>query len=706
VIGSVLLVEDNAGDARLLREMFNEDASCTTQLTWVACMREAEAFLSHQSVDVILLDLGLPDSQGMAAVARARLAAPRTPLVVLTGLDDERAARQALKSGAEDYLVKDQIEARPLIRSLRYAIERKSLEEALFAEKDRAQVTLDCIGEAVICTDLAGKVTFLNLVAETMTGWSYKEAVGRPLADVCHIIDDKTREPISEGHWLKLGRSGPSHLPLDCVLVRPDGAEVPLDATIAPIHDRGGQSVGIVLVLRDATIARALTRHVTHSAQHDFLTSLPNRLLLYDRISQALSFAQRYKVQAALLFLDLDGFKKINDSFGHLVGDQLLQSVAARLVGCVRASDTVSRQGGDEFIILLSQMEQPADSVVMAKRLLTAMAVPHKIDTLELQVTASIGVSVFPDDALDAETLIRNADIAMYQAKAAGRHNCTFFRPAMNDYALERKTIEEGLHRALERGEFVLHYQPKIDLKTRAITGAEALIRWIHPTRGLLMPSAFMAVAEESGLIVQIGAWVMRQACLQACAWRQAGLPDTTMALNISAAQFRHGGFINDLLGILAETGMDPLSLDLELTESALIKQAENTARTLQILRASGIRVTIDDFGIGFSNLHDLHRFPVDTLKIDQSFVRQIVGPGNDRQMAGMVIGMARSLRLRVVAEGVEKADELAFLCSHHCDEAQGYFFSPAVLPDEFAKLQGTARFRWKRARARSAALS
>jgi diguanylate cyclase (GGDEF)-like protein/PAS domain S-box-containing protein len=600
-------------------------------------------------------------------------------------MDDESLATQALQEGAQDYLIKGQIDARGLLRALRYAIERKAMEEALFVEKERAQVTLNSIGDAVVCTDISGNITFLNLVAEKMTGWSRQEAAGRPMAEVFRILDAKSRQTIPNPIEMAVGQNRTMHLPSNCILIHRDGFEIPIEDSVSPIHDREGQATGAVIVFRDVSAARAMALQMIHSAQHDFLTGLPNRMLFNDRVSQAVVLAPRHMKNVAVLFLDLDGFKHINDSLGHPIGDKLLQSIAKRLVDCVRDSDTVSRQGGDEFVVLLSEVEQSEDASITASRMLRAVAGAHSIDQHDLHVTASIGVSVYPDDGLDAETLIKNADTAMYQAKENGRQSHQFFKPAMNVRAVERQSIEESLRRALERHEFALHYQPKINLKTGEITGAEALIRWTHPIRGPVPPGQFIPVAEDCGLILPIGNWVLREACKQARAWLDAGLSLGTMAVNISAMEFRDGNFLEGVFTILKDTGLDPRSLELELTESVLMKRAESTESILKTLRARGVQLAVDDFGTGYSSLSYLRKFPIDALKIDQSFVRQITSAPDETTIVTAVISMGRSLRLRVVAESVETQEELVFLQAHQCDEAQGYYFSPPVLPEKFA---------------------
>jgi diguanylate cyclase (GGDEF)-like protein/PAS domain S-box-containing protein len=686
----LLLIEDNPGDARILREMLSERATSPIKLLQAECMSDAEKHLAENLFDIILLDLGLPDAQGLAAVRRAHALAPHVPLVILTSLDDETISSQALQEGAQDYLIKGQIETRSLLRALRYAVERKIMEEALFAEKERAEVTLNCIGDAVACTDIFGNISFLNKVAEKMTGWTLKDALGRPMAEVLRLRDAVSHKMIPNPMESGVVMNQPVHLPRNCVLLSRSGLETPIEDSVAPIHDRSRNAAGAVIVFRDVSTARAMAMQMAHSAQHDFLTGLPNRMFLNDRIAQAIALTHRNMKKIAVLFLDLDGFKHINDSLGHPIGDKLLQSVAKHLVGCVRDTDTVSRQGGDEFVVLLSEMDESEDAAVGARRMLQAVAETHSIDQHDLHVTASIGVSVFPDDGLDAETLIKNADTAMYQAKENGRQSYQFFKPSMNVRAVERQSIEESLRRALERQEFALHYQPKISLRTGEITGAEALIRWTHPTRGPVSPARFIPVAEDSGLILPIGNWVLREACARARSWVDAGLRPITMAVNISAMQFRHDGFLEGIFATLQETGLDPKLLELELTESVLMKNASSTEGILKALRSKGIQLAVDDFGTGYSSLSYLRKFPIDALKIDQSFVRQITTTPDETTIVTAVISMGRSLNLRVVAEGVETEEELAFLQAQQCDEAQGYFFGRPVPHKQFAQLLET----------------
>ena len=684
-IETLLMIEDNAGDARLLHEMLRDEVGHKFSLMHVSNMADAEKYLAASTADVILLDLGLPDAQGLGTVRRAHVAAPHVALVVLTGLDDESVATDTLQEGAQDYLVKGQFLPGALLRTMRYAVERKSLQDALFAEKERAQVTLNCIGDGVACTDAGGKITYLNATAEQLTGWSWEEASGRPVMEILRILEATTREVVPNPMKMELGQKQSLHLPANCLLVRRDGFETPIEDSVAPIHDSDGHPTGAVIVFRDVSATRAMELQLAHSAQHDFLTGLPNRMLIADRILQSIALAPRHGKKAAVLFLDLDGFKHINDSLGHAVGDMLLQSVAARLVACVRAADTVSRQGGDEFVVLLSQMEQAEDGAITARRMLQEVAKVHCIANHDLHVTTSIGVSVYPDDGADAETLIKNADTAMYRAKENGRQGYQFFKAVMNVRAVERQSIEEKLRRALERDEFEVHYQPKISLVSGQITGAEALLRWTHPDLGSVSPARFVPVAEDCGVIMSIGNWVLREACKQACAWMAAGLPVTSMAVNISAMEFRCDTFLDGIFDILEETGLPASLLELELNESVLMKNASSTASILRTLKEKGVRLAVDDFGTGYSSLSYLRKFPIDALKIDQSFIRQISTSSEDPTIVAAVISIGRSLKLRVVAEGVETGEELAFLRHNNCDEAQGYLFSRPVPPQQFA---------------------
>jgi diguanylate cyclase (GGDEF)-like protein/PAS domain S-box-containing protein len=686
----VLLIESDHAAADLIRVALADERYGPFAIEWYLTLSAGLERLNQGAIKAVLLNLSLSDSQGIDTFDKLHEIACQVPILILSNVEQEDLARQAIQRGAQDYFLKSRIEGYSLSHALRNVIARKKVEEELFIERERAQVTLNSIGDAVISADTVGNVTYLNLVAERMTGWSRKEAVGRSLADVLNIIDGATGKPARNPIELAVERNKPVGLSANCTLIRRDGIELPIEDSAAPIHDRGGCVIGGVMVFHDVSEARAMVLKMSHLAQHDFLTDLPNRVLLNDRLEQAIALGRRRSKQLAILFLDLDLFKNINDSLGHLIGDKLLKSVAGRLMNCVRSSDTVSRQGGDEFVVLLSEIEHPGDAARSAENIISALTDSHCIAGHDLNVSVSIGISIYPSDGEDAESLIKNADAAMYHAKQYGRNNYQFFRQEMNDRVVERHSLEADLWRAVAGREFVLHYQPKVNLETGAITGAEALIRWLHPQRGLLFPGQFVPIAEESGLIVPIGRWVLREACRQLRSWLDAGIRPVPVAINISAVEFRSKDFLEGVRDILKETRLESGYLEIELTESVLMQDGDSTTTVLQALKAIGVQLAIDDFGTGYSSLSYLKRFPIDALKIDQSFVRDITTDPDDATIISAVIGMGNSLNKRVSAEGVETWEQLAFLQAARCGEGQGYYFSRPVVAKEYTKLLRT----------------
>ncbi|MEO8409675.1 MAG: EAL domain-containing protein [Propionivibrio sp.] len=433
--------------------------------------------------------------------------------------------------------------------------------------------------------------------------------------------------------------------------------------------------------------AEESTVRMTYMAEHDFLTGLPNRSLLTARLTQSIALAQRHDQRVAVLYMDLDRFKHINDSLGHAVGDRLLQAVAQRLQTCVRVSDTVCRQGGDEFLIVLAVVAGLHDAETAAEKLIKAMAAPFMIDQNRLHLTLSIGISIYPDDGKDAQTLVRNADNAMYHAKRSGRNTYQAFTAQMNVHAMARRSIEQALHEALEAQQFVLHYQPQVNLQTGAIDGAEALVRIQRSAPPLLFPNHFVRIAEDCGLIIPIGKWVIHEACRQTQEWLDDGLEVGQISVNVSTRELYGKDFLANVDAILTSTGLDPGRLEIELTESGLMYDTENTTQILRALKTFGVRLAIDDFGTGYSSLSYLRHFPIDTVKIDQSFVLDIVGENNDAPLVRAIIAMGKSLKLQVVAEGIETRQQLAFLQSLECTEGQGYYFSRPLPAEEFAVL-------------------
>ena len=683
----ILLIENDPAAADQIRLALAAVGCGSFEVEWVRQLSQGLARLSKRGIDAVLLELSLPDSHGIETFDKLFAAAPDVPILILGGNAPEALAKEAVGRGAQDYLLPGHLNSYSLPRALRNAIERKVVEDALYVEKERALVTLNSIGDAVLCTNISGNITYLNIVAEKMTGWLREEATGKPLAEVFRIIDGGTHQTARDPMEMAVEQNKTVGLTANCVLIRRDGFESAIEDSAAPIHDRAGRVTGAVIVFHDVSAARAMSVQMTHSAQHDVVTSLPNRLLLNDRISQAIALARRQNRPLAVIFLDLDRFKYINDSLGHAVGDKLLQSVARRLLASVRGSDTVSRQGGDEFVILLSEITYPEDAATSAKKLLLSLSAFHFIAGQDLHIDGSIGISVYPEDGEDAETLIKNADTAMYHAKENGRNNFQFFKPEMNRKAVERQSLEGSLRHALEREEFLLHYQPKVNLDTGEITGVEALIRWQHPDRGLVPPAQFVPIAEDCGLIVQIGRWVLRETCRQARAWQDAGLPLVPFAVNVSAVEFRDKDFVEGVRAILSETGLEARYLELELTERVLMEDAESTTSVLQQLKMMGVQLAVDDFGTGYSSLSYLQQFPIDVLKIDQSFVHRITIDPDDSSIVSAIIHMGKSLKHLVVAEGIETQEQRAYLQTQRCTEGQGYLFSRPLAAAQFANL-------------------
>jgi len=685
----VLLIEGDASDAaRILSELRLEPTE-KLRVEWLTELSSGIARLRDGGVGAVLLDLTLSDSRGVETFDKLFYAAPRVPISILSFSDAEASARQAVQHGAQDYVIKNQADGYRLRRVVRTMIDRRTVLATLLTN-EAANVVLDAIGEAVLRVDTRGNVLYLNAVAAKMTGWSREEAMGRPVADVLRVIDrahgaavrDVIEVATNEDKTVRITARAKN-----CVLIRRDDLEFGIEITVADTHDNDGTVSGAVVAFRDVSAARATSVEMSHLAQHDSLTDLPNRVLFKDRLTQAIALAVRQDKQLAVMFLDLDHFKKINDSLGHHVGDQLLRSVAARLVASVRRTDTVSRLGGDEFVILLSQVARGEDAAVTAQKIIRALAVPHSIDNKSLDINVSLGISTFPTDGPDAETLMDNADTAMYDAKEHGRNNYQFFRQDMHARLTERRILEADLRGALGRNEFVLHYQPKFNLKTGEITGLEALLRWTHPERGMIPPSQFIPIAEECGLIVPIGRWVLYEACTQLRAWSDAGSGVVSVAVNVAAAEFQDKDFLSGVRAVLISTGVQPANLEMEMTESGLMADAESTLVALAALKAMGVQLSIDDFGTGYSSFTYLRRFPVDALKLDQSFVRDITTDQADANIVVAMINIGKSANLRVIAEGVETRPQLLFLKRHGCTEAQGYHLGRPVTADNAAKL-------------------
>jgi diguanylate cyclase (GGDEF)-like protein/PAS domain S-box-containing protein len=685
----VLLIAADADEAaRVLGELGSVTEE-RFQIEWVTSLSVGIDRLREGSVGAAVLDLDLPGTQGTEAFDRLSQAAFGVPILILSNADTEGVARQAVQDGAQDYLLKDQADGYRLRRTVRTMMDRCAA-NVVALENEVANATLDSIGEAVLRTDKLGNITYLNRLAEDLSGWSRDEALGHPTTDVLRLIDSASGAAVDNAVSTVMQQNSTASAiicMIHCTLVRRDGVRFGIENRVTTVSDRAGNAIGVVMSIRDVSMARAVSLEVSRVAQHDILTNLPNRILFNDRIVQAISLAERQRKQLAVLFLDLDQFKRINDTLGHAVGDQLLRSVAMRLKACVRRSDTVCRLGGDEFLILLSQVEHVEDAGISARKILRAVAAPHIIDNRSLDISVSIGGSTYPADGLDADTLMSHADAAMYETKLHGRNGYQFFRSDMRKRVVKRLQLEGDMRSALGRNEFMLHYQPKINLHTGQITGMEALIRWLHPQEGLLLPPVFIPIAEECGLIVPIGQWVLFEACRQSREWGDSGFGTVPVAVNVSAAEFRAKDFLSGVRAVLISTGVEPENLQLELTESVLMEDAESTVTTLRALKVMGVQVAIDDFGTGFSSFTYLQRFHVDTLKLDRSFVREITMDPKAINLVSAMINIGKSLNQRVVAEGVENRSQLNFLQRHGCDEGQGFYFSHPVVAAEAGSL-------------------
>jgi diguanylate cyclase (GGDEF)-like protein/PAS domain S-box-containing protein len=683
----VLLLHDDSSKAAAIQRLLSRSSSGSFIVERVgSCAAGLERLKNRkkQGIAAILLSLLLPDGRQLEIFSRVFAAAPDIPILVLSSPEHECVAEQAVGRGARDYILDNQLGGNSLAKTVRNMLDRSAAGEALFVEKERVQVTLNSIDDGVISTDLDGNVTYLNQAAEAMTGWLGAAAKGRSFVGVFRIVNGANPNHAINPMAAAMRQDKTVVLHAGCILIRRDGNETHIEGSAAPIHDRRGRVTGAVMVFHDVTRAYALTQRMSYLAHHDYLTDLPNRLLLDDRLEQAIMSARRNLKHLAVLFVDVDRFKHINDTLGHAIGDQLLVSVAQCLAAGVRESDTVSRQGGDEFVVLLSSVAQAEDAAVSANKMLVSLSQPQHIAEHDLQITVSIGISVYPQDGTDAEMLVKNADIAMLNAKDNGRNNCQFFKSEMNAHALERQSIESGLRHALHGGEFLLYYQAKMDLEKETITGVEALIRWLRPDGGMVLPEKFIPIAEQCGYIVPIGQWVLREACRQAKRWLNADLMPIPVAINVSAVELRSKGFVEGVRATLQETGLDPRFLEFELTETALM---QDPTGVLSSLSALGVRLTLDDFGTGYSSLSYLKRYPIDALKIDKSFVAGLCSNASDANIVSAVIGMGKSFGIKVIAEGVETREQFMRLQARQCAEGQGYYFNRPLPAGEFAKL-------------------
>ncbi|MFT3733992.1 MAG: EAL domain-containing protein [Rhodocyclaceae bacterium] len=611
--------------------------------------------------------------------ARAMRTGRSTSAVV--GVERRDASRVWFVARAEPLARDDRTGLHPVVFTMSDISAQRRAEEELRL----AATVFDNSVEAIMITDAQRRILSVNRAFCELTGFEASDAAGQMPQMLAASRFDASQIQLV---WNNTERNGSWQG--ESMISRYDGSEFPGWQSISAVRDRAGTLTNFVAVFSDITERKASEARIAFLAHHDPLTALPNRTLFQDRLEQALARAERSEQKVALLFLDLDRFKTINDSLGHIAGDRLLRAVAERLSFCVRDTDTVCRQGGDEFLIVLSDLLDAEVPARIAEKILRKLAEPFDLEGHTLGTSFSIGIAVYPDDGRSTDVLMKNADTAMYHAKESGRNTYRFFTEQMNANALERLQIENHLRLALDRGELLLHYQPQVDLTSGEIVGAEALIRWQSDTLGFVPPGRFIPIAEESGLIVPIGRWVLRQACLHARAWQLAGHQSVGVAVNISPLQFRRDDIVATVREVLRDTGLPAASLELEITESLIMQHAESVLETMQNLKALGVRLSIDDFGTGYSSLSYLKRFAVDRLKIDQSFVRDIAEDPDDAAIVRAIIQMGKSLKLDVVAEGAEARAQVDFLVREGCRTAQGYFFCPPVTFDVFSRVMQT----------------
>ena len=568
--------------------------------------------------------------------------------------------------------------------------QRKAFEEALHRERELAEVTLRSIGDAVITTDPQCLVTSLNPIAEAMTGWGSDEAQGLRVEDVFQLIDANDGRPLVNPLRAAIGGNTIVDLAGKTLLRHRHGFDTPVEDSSAPIHDHAGNVIGGVLVFHDVSETRALALKMIHLTQHDTLTGLPNRSQLHGHISQALVTANRRQQRAALLYIDIGQFKQINEQHGHAVGDRVLRAFVTQLQCGLPAEALLSRHGGDEFVVVLPHMESVGEAASLSQILIN-LGEQTRIDGLpEMNLRMGIGISVYPDDAVDPEILLQHAETALVAIRAQGAHGYRFFTASMDERARARRDIERALRKALSLRQLSLHYQPKVDAQSGRIVGAEALLRWHVDGREWYKPDQFIPVAEDSGLILPIGAWVLRQASIQALAWQQLGHP-IPVSVNVSPLQFQHADFYHWLDEVLEQGGLDAELLELELTERMVMSGGEATTRLLQRIKLRGVRLSLDDFGTGYCSLSYLKHFPIDALKIDRMFVRDLPHDRDTATITRAIIAMARSLDKLVIAEGVETQEQSDFLREAGCTQLQGYLLGAPMPAGELQKLLAQA---------------
>ncbi len=676
----LLIVEDLPQDAELMALRLEHEGF---ELQWRSVDTEADYLAALEAKpDLVFCDWCLPSFTGQRALELLRERNLDIPFIIVSGRIGEETAIAAMHKGATDYIPKD----RParLGQAVRRALEERRLqrEHAQAREQLRlAERAFQSTAEGIIVTDVEGRILSVNPAFEEITGYRAEEVLGK---NPRLLQSGRQGESFYRDMWATLTEVG--HWRGEIWNRRKDGEIYPQWNTISVVRDRGGQVTHFVGIFSDISHAKSAQEKIDFLAHHDALTGLPNRSLFRERLMHALSRHRRDQAAVALLFIDLDRFKNVNDTLGHPAGDELLVQASRRMRGVIRDSDTLARIGGDELLLLLEDCVGPQDAATVARKLLGVLKAPMTVSGHELVMTASIGISLYPGDGEDADTLIQHADRAMYEAKQQGRNSFQFFTPALTAGAFERLVMESALRGAAERAELVLHYQPQLDLASGALAGVEALVRWQHPELGLLGPDRFIPLAEEIGVIDEIGTWVLGSACQQLVAWEAAGLRIPRVSVNLSVKQFEDQRKVSQLVEAVQASQLAPSRVELEVTESMLMRDPERSGSVLTSLKESGVGLAVDDFGTGYSSLAYLKRLPLDRLKIDRSFVRDIGRDKNDEAIVRAVIALAKSLGLATVAEGVEGPHQASFLRREGCDLAQGYLYTPPLPAADLAQ--------------------
>ena len=659
----ILIVDDEPQIRGILRELFSEDHKCVE----AASAEESLDLLRTEQFDLILTDIVMGGMSGLEMVAQARELAPETVVIMISAEQTISNAIEAMRAGAFDYISKP-FNLQQVAIAVRRALDHQALRKANRQAEERSRQIVEHATDIIYRTDVRGRFTLVNPIAVKLMKRPAEELVGLHYLELVRPDYRADAEKFYEQQFIKKLANTYYEFPA----LAGNDAEVWL-----------GQNVQLLIEGDRVLGFQAVARDITRQRFFDATTALPNRALFEGHLTQALIAGHREQPPLIML-LSPDRFKRFVDTLGHAAADRLLRAIADRLTRCIGENNLLARFGDNEFSILLAQAGGAEDVIQMAERICEAFKEPFRLNAHDLYLTVSIGIAQSPQDGADAQTLMKNAGAALFRATEQGGNNYQFYDAEMNAKAFSRLSLESSMRRALEREEFTLHYQPKRDISTGSLTGMEALVRWQHPERGLVSPSEFIPLAEDIGMIVPLDEWVLRAACTQNKAWQEAGLPPLRVSSNLSAHSFQQPGVVAMVARVLDETGLAPEYLDLELTESSVMKNAEATIKTLHALKAAGVHISIDDFGTGYSSLNYLKRFPVHYLKIDQSFVRDATTEPNDAAIVMAIITLAHSLNLKVIAEGVETEEQSRFLRLLRCDEMQGYLLSKPLPAEEF----------------------